>query len=232
MKPWQTERWCIPAEANAAFVAAMEDILELYQQPPDPTRPLVCLDEAAKELQAEVRPALPAHPGTPTRQDYEYARHGSTPFFLACAPHLGWRRLTVTPRRTVTEFAHVIKQLVDEDFPAAERIVLVLDNLNTHTAGALYATFPPATARRLWAKLEVHKTPVHGSWLNTAELELSVLARQCLKRRIPDREELQQALTAWSAARNRAATPISWRFTTTDARAKLAHVYPVPESGQ
>ena len=168
----------------------------------------------------------------PARQDYEYARHGSAPFFLTCAPHLGWRRLTVTPRRTTFEFAHVIKQLVDEDFPDAERIVLVLDNLNTHTAGALYATFLPATARRLWAKLEVHYTPKHGSWLNSAELELAVLARQCLQRRIPDRETLHQTLTDWSRARNDSATPISWRFTTQDARTHLAQVYPVPETGQ
>jgi hypothetical protein len=210
----------------------MEDIIELYLQPPDPKRPLICLDEAAKELQADVVGPLPAQPGRLARQDYEYERHGSSPFFLTCAPQLGWRRLTVTPRRTVTEFAQIIKQLVDEDFPDAERILLVMDNLNTHTAGALYATFPAATARRLWAKLEVHYTPKHGSWLNMAELELSVLARQCLNRRIPDRETLQRVLTAWATTRNQTATPINWRFTTTDARSRLKHVYPVIESGQ
>ena len=210
----------------------MEDILDLYQQPPDPNCPLICLDEAAKELQADVVGPLPAKPGQLARQDYEYERHGSTPFFLTCAPHLGWRRLSVTPRRTATEFAQVIKQLVDEDFPDVERIVLVMDNLNTHTAGALYATFPPETARRLWAKLEVHYTPKHGSWLNSAEIELSVLGRLCLNRRIPDRDTLQRILDAWCTTRNRTATPIHWRFTTTDARSRLKHVYPVIENGQ
>ena len=210
----------------------MEDVIDVYHALPDPVRPLICLDEAAKELQGELRPAGSLQPGTPARSDYEYVRHGSAPFFLTCAPHLGWRRVTVTERRTVTEFAHVIKHLVEVDFPDAERIVLVMDNLNTHTAGALYATFPPATARRLWSKLEVHYTPKHGSWLNIAELELSVLARQCLNRRIPDRETLESELAAWCTERNRTATPTSWRFSTTEARERLAHVYPAIQSGQ
>lgn len=207
----------------------MEDVLTVYAQPPDPSRPLVCLDEAAKELQADVRLAMGPIPGHPAREDYEYARHGSAAVFLTCAPQLGWRRVTVTTQRTVTEFAQVIKQLVDEDFPTAERIVLVLDNLNTHTAGALYATFPPSVARRLWSKLEVHFTPKHGSWLNIAELELAVLGRQCLDRRIPDRATLEREVAAWSTARNATATPTSWRFSTTDARTRLAHVYPIAE---
>lgn len=207
----------------------MEDVLEVYHRPPDPARPLVCLDEAAKELRADTRPATAPQPGVPARHDYEYERHGSAPYFLTCAPHLGWRRVSVTERRTVTEFATVIKQLVDEDFPQAERIVLVLDNLNTHTIGALYATFPPSVARRLAAKLEMHYTPKHGSWLNIAELELAVLARQCLARRIPDRATLVDELTAWARERNAVAVATTWRFAIPEARARLPHLYPIPE---
>jgi hypothetical protein len=210
----------------------MEDVLAVYHRPPDPARPLVCLDEAAKSLRADVRPATGPLPGIPAREDYEYTRNGSTPYFLTCAPHLGWRRVTVRAHRAKEDFAHIIQHLVDDDFPTAERIVLVLDNLNTHTAGALYATFPPATARRLWEKLEVHYTPVHGSWLNIAELELSVLTQQCLTRRIPDASILQQEVTAWADIRNATATPTSWRFTIPDARTRLAHLYPIPATGQ
>ena len=209
----------------------MEDVLAVYHRPPDPDRPLVCLDEAAKELRADVRAATGPQPGVPARQDYEYARHGSAPYFLTCAPHLGWRRVTVRAQRTALDFAQVVRQLVDEDFPDAERIVLVLDNRNTHTAGARYGAFPPATARRLWAKLEVHYTPKHGSWLNIAELELAVLARQCLPQRIPDRLTLEAETAAWAEARNAARTPTAWRFSLADARTHLAHLYPVPATG-
>ena len=232
LKPWKTQRFCIPPEANAAFVAAMEDGRAVYARPPDPARPLVCLDEAATGLQADVRAATGPRPGVPARVDYEYARHGGAPYFLTCAPHLGWRRVAVTERRTALDFARAIKRLVDEDFPAAERIVLVLDNLNTHTAGALYRAFPPAEARRLWDKLEVHYTPKHGSWLNIAELELAVLARQCLPRRIPDRPALAAELDAWAGARNATRTPTAWRFSLDDARTHLAHLYPIPTTGQ
>jgi hypothetical protein len=210
----------------------MEDVLAVYARPPDPTRPLVCLGEAAKELRADVRAATGPQPGVPARQDYEYARHGSAPYFLTCAPHLGWRRVTVRAQRTALDFAHVVRQLVEEDFPDAERIVLVLDNLNTHTAGALYQAFPPATARRLWERLEVHYTPKHGSCLNIAELELAVLARQCLPQRVPDQATLETETTAWAETRNATRTSTTWRFSLADARAHLAHCYPTPATGQ
>ena len=207
----------------------MEEVLSVYAQSPDPSRPLVCLDETSKVLTADVRPPQPATPGRPARQDSEYARNrqeGQANLFLACAPHLGWRHLTVTPTRTAIEVAHELRTLVDEHFPQAERIVLVTDHLNVHTTASLYRAVPPAEARRIAARLEWHYTPTHGSWLNMAELELSVLARQCLKRRLPDRATLQAACAAWVAARNEAATRIRWRFTLELARVRLAHVYP------
>lgn len=222
-----TTTWCLPREASAAFVAALEDILDLYQRPPDPRRPLVCFDESGKELQAEVRPALPVARDRPARVDSEYRRQGSANLFFWCAPHLGRRQVTVTRQRTRIEWAQAMQALVDEHFPDAERIVVVLDNLNTHTPAALYHTFPPAEAKRLWDKLEFHYTPIHGSWLNIAEIELSVLARQCLRRRIPDQATLAAEVAAWSAARNAAQVTVDWQFTTAEARIKLKRLYPV-----
>ena len=184
------KRWCIPPEQSAAFAAAMEDILSVYAAPPDPARPLICFDEGGKQLQRQVRPPVPARPGQPAREDYTYERNGAANLFLACAPHLGWRQVWSTSQRTATDFAEAVRWLVDEAFPAAERIVLVTDNLNTHTPAAFYQAFAPTEARRVVAKLEWHYTPKHGSWLNMAELELAVLSRQCLARRIPDRETL------------------------------------------
>jgi hypothetical protein len=219
----------VPPEHNAAFVAAMEDILEVYTRPLDPQRPLVCLDEGRKELRADVRAPLPVAPGQPARLDTEYARHGAGSLFLWCAPLLGQRGVRVTERRTMIDFAHTIQELVDGHFPDAERIVLVLDNLNTHTAAALYEAFPPAEARRLWERLEVHYTPRHGSWLNIAEIELSVLGRQCLDRRIPDLPTLTAEIDAWVAERNARRGRVDWQFTTADARVKLKHLYPVLE---
>ena len=210
-------------------MAALEDVLDVYARPVDPQRPLVCLDEASKELHGQAVPALAAAPGRLAREDYTYTRGGLSAFFLLCAPHLGWRDVRVTGRRTAADFAHVIRYLVDEAFPDAAQIVLVLDNLNTHAARALYQTFPAAEARRLWRKLEVHYTPKPGSWLNVAECELSVLARQCLHRRIPTRAELEAEITAWTTARNAAPTRVRGHFTTDDARSKLQHLYPILE---
>jgi len=204
----------------------MEDVLDVYHRPADPRRPLVCFDETSKQLTREVRAPRPPAPGHPARYDTEYERNGVANLFLACAPLLGWRDVTATDRRTRRDWAHRIKRLVDDDFPAAERIVLVLDNLNTHDPASLYEAFPPAEAKRLWDKLEVHHTPKHGSWLNVAEVELSALGRQCLDRRIADRAGLAAEVTAWAAERNDAATTVRWQFTTADARTKLHRLYP------
>lgn len=207
----------------------MEDVLAVYERPPDPARPLVCLDETSKVLMADVRPPHGPAPGRPARQDTEYARNrqeGQVNLFLACAPHLGWRHVSVTPTRTAIEVAHALRALVDEHFPQAERLVLVTDHLNVHSPASLYRAFPPAEARRIAERVEWHYTPTHGSWLNMAELELSVLSRQCLKRRISDRATLHAEAAAWVAARNEAATRILWRFTLQLARIRLAHVYP------
>jgi hypothetical protein len=205
----------------------MEDVLTLYARPSNPARPLICFDETGKDLKAHVRPPQLAAPRRTARQDSEYARNGSANIFLACAPHLGWRQAAVTARRTAIDIAHLLRALVDEHFPDAERLVLITDNLNVHAAASLYHAFPPAEARRIAARIEWHYTPTHGSWLNMAELELSVLTRQCLRRRIPDRTTLATEVAAWVAARNAACTPITWRFTTEVARIRLAHVYPV-----
>ncbi len=208
----------------------MEDVLDVYTRPDDPHRPLVCLDEASTQLLADVTAPLPTVPGQPAREDYEYARHGTANLFLVYEPLRAWRHVTVTARRTGVDFAHVIKDLVDVQHPDAERIVLVMDNLNTHTPASLYEAFPPAEAKRLADKLELHYTPKHGSWLNMAEIELSVLARQCLGRRLPDRETLAREVAAWEAARNASSTAVDWRFTTSDARIKLKRLYPSHDS--
>jgi len=226
LKPWLTTRWCIPPEANAEFVAQLEDVLDVYERPYDPRRPQVCLDETSKQLVGEVRGPLPAAPGKPRREDYEYERKGVANLFLVTEPLRGWRHVTVTDQRTALDFARVIRDLVDVRYPEAERIVLVLDNLNTHTPAALYAAFPPEEAHRLNARLEWHHTPKHGSWLNMAEIEFSVLARQCLDRRIADKSILKGEIALWQARRNHAGTGIRWRFTTADARIKLHRLYP------
>lgn len=221
-----------PASTTGAFVWKMEDVLDVYERPYDPTRPVVCLDETTKQLVAETRtplPPLPARdgqPGHPARYDYEYERKGVSSLFLLCEPLRGWRHVVVSERRTKRDWAYVIKDLVEVHYPDAERIVLVQDNLNTHTPAALYETFPPAEARRLASKLELHFTPKHGSWLNIAEIELAILARQCLDARIPDPATLTEKVSAWSATRNAHRGPVRWRFTTTDARIKLARLYP------
>jgi hypothetical protein len=204
----------------------MENLLAVYTRPVDARRPLVCMDELPVQLVAESRQPRPARPGRKARYDYEYVRHGVANVFITCEPLRGQRQVRVTDRRTRRDWAYLIKQLVDQDYPEAERIVVVLDNLNTHTPGSLYATFPPAEAKRLTDKLEFHYTPVHGSWLNIAELELSILTRQCLSRRIPDQATLEREVAAWQAERNARPAPVDWRFTTADARIKLKHLYP------
>ncbi len=207
----------------------MEDVLDVYTRPYAPRRPQVCLDETSRQLLADVAPPLPAAPGRPAREDYEYARGGVCNLFLVCEPLRGWRHVTASDRRTRTDFAYVIKDLVDVHYPGAERLVLVLDNLNTHTPAALYEAFPPAEAKRLTDKLEIHYTPKHGSWLNMAEIALGVLAAQCLDRRLPDQETLTCEVGAWEDERNAATKTIDWRFTTADARTKLRRLYPAFE---
>jgi len=204
----------------------MEDILDVYQRPYDPQRPQVCLDEASKQLLGEVREPLPMQPGQPERRDHEYERHGTANMFVLSEPLRGWRHVKVTDQRCRVDFAHVIKELVDVYFPDAELIVLALDNLNTHSPASLYEAFEPAEAKRLADKLEIHYTPKHGSWLNMAEIELSVLARQCLAERIPDKATLIDQVAAWEEQRNRHSVRIDWRFTTADARIKLKRLYP------
>jgi hypothetical protein len=204
----------------------MEDILDVYQASYDGRHPLVCMDESNKQLLGEVREPLPLAPETAVRYDAEYERHGTGNLFLAFAPVHGWRTVQVTERRTKPDWAHFIKDLVDVHFPDADLITLVVDNLNTHDIASLYATFEPAEAHRLARKLDIHYTPKHGSWLNMAEIEFSILSRQCLNRRISDRDRLQHEVSAWVAQRNTLGASVDWRFTTDDARTKLKRLYP------
>lgn len=204
----------------------MEDVLEVYHRPFDADRPVVCLDEAGKQLVGETRAPLPPQPGQPERFDFEYVRNGTANLFMLSEPLVGWRTVFVTERRTAVDFAEVVRWLVEELHPDAEKVVLVMDNLNTHKLAALYEAFPPEQARRIADKLEIHHTPKHGSWLNVAEIELSVLARQCLDRRIATADELRREVTAWEEPRNDRAAEVRWRFTTADARIKLRHLYP------
>jgi hypothetical protein len=221
----------IPPQANAEFVCAMEDVLEVYTRPYDPQRPQVCLDETSKQLVAETRRPIPAAPGQPERVDDEYERQGTANLFMVFEPLAGQRRVKVTERRTAVDFAHLIREVVDEQYPQAEKIVLVMDNLNTHTPASLYEAFPPAEARRLLERLELHYTPKHGSWLDMAETELSVLASQCLNRRIPDPSLLRREVAAWERQRNAAECQVDWRFTTQDARIKLKRLDPSIQPG-
>ena len=204
----------------------MEDVLDVYHRPYDHRFPQVCMDETSKQLVGETRTPLPPAPGRPARIDYEYERHGVRNLFLFVEPLRGWRHVRVTERRTKRDWALAIQELVDVHYPEAERIVLVLDNLNTHVGAALYEALAPSEARRLLERLELHYTPPHGSWLNMAEIELSVLARQCLDRRIPDEGTLVQEVATWEAERNAHQTTIHWRFTTAAARIKLKRLYP------
>ena len=218
--------WVIPPGENADFVFHMEDVLDVYHRPYDPARPLVCMDETSKQLVGEIRTPLPMTPGHPRRYDAEYVRQGVANLFLFSEPLTGQRQVRVTRQRTGHDWAHAVRELIEETYPDAERIVLVMDNLNTHTPASFYKTFPPDTAKRLTDRLEIHYTPKHGSWLNMAEIEFSVLGKQCLDRRIPDADRLRREVAAWQTQRNQSQAKINWQFTTQDARIKLRNLYP------
>jgi hypothetical protein len=227
LKPWLKEEWCIPPKQNAEFVYHMEDMLEVYQRPEDARFPLICFDETPVQLISEKRQSLPTKKGQPERYDYEYRREGTANLFMFFAPLLNWRHIKVTDQRTKTDWAICIDELVHLHFPNAERCVLVEDQLNTHTPAALYETFEPTKARSILDRLELHFTPKHGSWLNMAEIEFSVLSRQCLNGHIPGQEILANETLAWETERNAMKATVDWRFTTADARIKLKKLYPV-----
>ncbi len=217
----------LPARPDAAFVAAMEDVLDVYERPHDPSFPVVCLDEASKQLVGEARDPLPPAPGHPAKHDAEYVRNGTANLFMVTEPLAGWRQVTVTDTRTRVDFAHVVRDLADGRYRYAAKVVLVMDNLNTHGVASLYEAFPPAEAKRIADRLEIHHTPKHGSWLNVAEVELAVLARQCLGRRIAGKPALATEVGVWECDRNTAGSGVDWRFTAADARIKLKRLYPV-----
>jgi len=208
-------------------VAQMEEVLDVYMRPADPDCPLVCMDEASTQLVGETRAPLPVRPGDSAHEDDAYIRNGVATLFMFFAPLVGWRHVQVTERRTRVDWAYAMRDLVDVHFPTATKIRVVSDNLNTHDPGSLYEAFTPEEARRILDRLELHHTPKHGSWLNMAEIELSVLGRQCLDRRIADHDTLVREITAWEAPRNSREAAMDWRFTTADARIKLKHLYPV-----
>jgi len=216
----------IPPEQDGDFVACMEDVLEVYRRPYDPAFPVVCMDEQPTQLIRETRLKRPVEPGRPERVDYEYERNGTAANFLFTEPLGGWRKVNVRERRTRRDWAQEIRGLLDVDYPDAQRVVLVCDNLNTHTPGSLYEAFEPAEARRLAERLEIHYTPKHGSWLNIAEIELSVFTRQCLDRRIPDVSALRSETMHWYIRRNTDQKSVDWQFTTDTARIKLKRLYP------
>ncbi len=220
------KQWVIPPQANAAFVAAMEDVLEVYQRPHDPNCPVVCLDETSKQLIKETKTPVPAKPGRPARHDYEYERNGTANLFMLFAPLEGWRHVEVTDRHAAVDYAHLLRDLSDKYFSNVPKIALVQDNLSTHKPASLYEAFPAPEARRLVERFEWHYTPKHGSWLDMAEAELSVLSGQCLDRRIPDKQTLIDEVAAWENDRNTNHTKADWQFTTADARVKLKRLYP------
>jgi hypothetical protein len=220
------EEWCIPPKEDAAFVCNMEDVLEVYKRPYNPKRPLICMDEMPKQLLADTREPMAVEPGHAARRDYEYQRHGLADLFLLFEPLQGKRYIQVEKQRRRIEWAQVMKYLADELYPEAEKIVVVMDNLNTHTPAAFYQVYEPEEARRLIQRFEFHFTPKHGSWLNMAEIELSALARQCLDRRLADIETLHREVQVWQDQRNSEVVKVQWQFTTADARIKLRHLYP------
>jgi hypothetical protein len=222
--------WVISPEHSGEFVAQMEDVLAVYQQPYDPQVPLVCMDEQPVQLLKETRPPLPAAPGQPTQVDYEYERTGTANIFMFTEPLIGTRHVHVTEHRTAVDWAHEIRDLLEVRYPEAVRVRLVCDHLNTHGIGSLYEAFPPEQARRLASRLEIHHTPKHGSWLNIAAIELSVLTMQCLDRRIPDLETLTKGTQQWEQRRNAAPKGVDWQFSTLDARITLKRLYPQIQS--
>ncbi len=226
VKPWLKQQWCLPKEHNAEFVWRMEDVLEVYQRPYNPRLPVICMDEASKQLVAEVRQPLPPEPGKPLRYDSEYERLGTCNIFMFCEPLRGWRHVRVTQRRTRVDWAFALRDVLDNEYADVERVVLVMDNLNTHSPSSFYEAFSPQEARRLAERLEIHYTPKHGSWLDIAECELSVLGRQCLARRIDDGQRLADEVAAWERDRNANARTVNWQFTASDARIKLRRLYP------
>ncbi len=226
LKPWLKKQWCLPPKANGEFVFHMEDVLAVYRRPYDPQRPQVCLDEASKQLLKDKRERLPMRPGDPEYYDSEYEREGVCNIFVASEPLAGQRYLQVREQRTKKDFAEFVRELIDVHYPHAEKIVLIMDNLNTHSPASFYEAFAPAEAWRLAQKLEIHYTLTHGSWLNMAEIELSVLARQCLAERMPSIQVVQEQVSAWQQQRNHAQATINWRFTAEDARIKLKRLYP------
>ena len=226
-KPWRKEMWCIP-QIDAEYVARMEDVLDLYAEAPDPNRPVVCFDESPTQLIGEVRQPIPAEPGQIERYDCEYKRNGTANLFIFLDAHQPWRKVKVTDSRTAVDFAACMRDLTDLHFPQAERIRVVMDNLSTHSAGALYQAFPACEARRVLQRLEFHYVPKHASWLNMVEIEIGVLRGQCLDRRIDSRDRLEAEITAWEQQRNASGASIKWMFTTEKARTKMGHAYPKP----
>jgi transposase len=229
LKPWRQDMWCIP-RIDGEYVARMEDVLDLYAETPDPMRPVVCFDESPIQMIGEVRPPISAKPGQLERFDYEYRRNGTLNMFIFLDVHRPWRRVKVTDRRTNQDFAHRMRELVDRDYPHARVVRVVMDNLSTHSAGAIYDTFPANEARRVLKRLEFHYTPRHASWLNMVEIEIGVLRSQCLDRRIADKKKIIAEIAAWERRRNREKARIKWMFTTEKARERLGNAYPVKES--
>ena len=228
LKPWRKDMWCIP-QVDGEFVARMEDVLDLYAEVPDPQRPVVCFDESPTQLIGEVRQPIPAGPGQIERYDCEYKRNGTANLFVFLDVHRPWRKVKVTDSRAAVDFAACMRELTDVHFPKSERIRVVLDNLSTHSAGALYQAFPAAEARRVLRRLEFHHVPKHASWLNMVEIEIGVLRSQCLKRRIATKQQLAAEIAAWQRQRNASSgARIKWMFTTEKARAKMGRVYPAP----
>jgi transposase len=227
LKPWREKMWCVPT-INGEYVARMEDVLELYAEAPDPLRPVVCFDETPRQLIGEERVPIRAEPGKPARVDYEYVRNGTANVFMFVDANRSWRRAKVTDQRTCVDFAECMRELVDDHYPKAERIRVVLDNLSAHSAGALYQAFAPEEARRILDKIEFHFTPKHASWLNMVEIEIGVMVKQCLDRRIPDKATLVSEIASWERRRNAERARIKWMFTVERARAKMGHAYPVP----